>query len=121
MSTVKENLEKARKDAKSLFDRLEKNMAEENAARRTEVADAAERASQLALSVKSLAEGQPADAKQHLREAATELEWIATNAKKIEHASKEQVAEARTEMHDHTREALNHITHAIERGRSKTM
>ena len=120
MSTVKTAIDKARSEAQALEKKIEADTAKRHAELRVEVENTATDAKRLAASIKTLADGQRADAKQHLRDAAARLEEAATHAKSVAGASEAQLRATNHAMFDRAQLALQNISHAIALTRSST-
>ena len=118
MSTTTSALQKARADGQALHEKIAATTAKNHAAIRADLESAALDAKRLGDSLKTLAAGQRADAKQHLQNAATRLEQASADAKAITTASEQQLRAANQAMLDHTRDALLNLSHAIASARS---
>ncbi|MGP6159889.1 MAG: hypothetical protein ACLPYS_20730 [Vulcanimicrobiaceae bacterium] len=113
MSAVKDAVDKARSDARALQQKIEANTAKNQAALRADLESASTHAHQLAASVKTLAEGQRADAKQHLSNAAARLEDAATRAKTAASATELELKKANQAALDRARAAVQNLSHAV--------
>jgi hypothetical protein len=112
MSSASESLQKVRRDLQSLHDRLQKEMAADDAARRVQLDEDAKTAQQLASALKSLMFGQ--SAQPHANEAAARLNDVATEAKKAVNASAARLGEANSAMIANAKAAISHLDKAAE-------
>jgi hypothetical protein len=95
MSNVKETLEKARSEAQDLHKKIDADAAKDNAALRANVQDAAAKAQNLAASLKTIVDGQRADAKQRIADAASQLEDVGCPAQRTQQGDARQGARRR--------------------------
>jgi hypothetical protein len=112
MSSASESLQKLRRDAQSLQEHIQKQMAADDAARRVQLEEDGKTAQQLAAALKSLMFGQ--SAQPHVNEAAARLNDVATEAKNAANASAEKVKEANSAMVDRAKAAVSHLDKAAE-------
>ncbi len=113
MSVVKDAIDKARSDARTLHQKIEAHTAKNQAALHAELESAATQARQLAASVKTFAEGQRADAKEHLKIAAARLEDAATHAKINASATESDLKKAHRATLDRARGAVHSLSQAV--------
>jgi len=113
LSTVDKALEHARKDAQALHKKIQATTAKDHAAIRANLQSSADAASVLALSLKTLAQSQQADTKQHLRDAATVLETAAKDAQAAGSASEATIKVKNTAMLARIRSATQQLSHAL--------
>lgn len=85
MSKLTDAVEEARGDAQALHKKI--TTAKDHAVIRANARTVAVEAAELARAVKGLVESQGADAKQHLKDAASSLQAAATNAQDLVNAS----------------------------------
>lgn len=111
--TVKDGIGKARSEAQKLHQKIAVTTSKGHAMIRADLENAATIATELAASIKTLSEAQRADAKEHLKDAATQLEDAAKHGKTIAGASEKQMQEANAAMLARAREALTDLSHAI--------
>ena len=118
MPTPNDVLQKARKDGQALHEKIAATTAKNHAAIRAELESAAADAKKLGDSLRTLANGQRADAKQHLQNAATRFEQASADAKAISAAGEQQLRAANQAMLGHARTALLNLSHAVASARS---
>jgi hypothetical protein len=80
-------VEQVRSDAQALHKRIQETATKNHAAIRANGSSVAAEASKLASAVRELIEGQRADAKQHLKDAASSLEAAAADTQNLVTAS----------------------------------
>jgi hypothetical protein len=120
MSNTPDILSRARGDAQALHQKIEAATAKNNEAVRSDLQQAGAKAQELAASVKTAAESQRNDARQHLKSAATQLEDAGKRASDLAHASQSQIKDANTAMLGKVRDAAQNISHAIASQRGAT-
>lgn len=118
MSDFKEVLDRARTEAQELHKKIEASTAKNHAALRTDIANAAAQAQKLADSLKTVAQGQRDDAKQHLKDAVSQLEDVAKHAHAVADANETQLKETNRAILQKTRDAAASLSHAIAEQRS---
>ncbi|MBV8425477.1 MAG: hypothetical protein JO349_09800 [Candidatus Eremiobacteraeota bacterium] len=116
--TEKNPLQLARADSQALHQKIAASTAKHHAAIRADLESAALDAKRLGDSLKTLAEAQRADAKQHLKNASARLEQAAADAKAVNSANEHQLQKASRAMNDHARAALLELSHAVASTRS---
>jgi hypothetical protein len=114
MTSTSEALQKVRSDAQVLHERLQRQMAADDAARRVQFEEDAKTAQQLATALKSLMFGQNDQTQQHVNEAAARLSDVATEAQNAVNASAERAKEANSAMMERTKAAISHLNKAAE-------
>jgi hypothetical protein len=119
VSNIKETLDKARGQAQELHKRIDATTAKDNAAMRADVKDSADKAQQLAASLKTIVDGQRADAKRHLEDAASQLEDAAKHARDVASATDAQLKERNRAMLSKVRDAAENISQAVASERTK--
>jgi hypothetical protein len=119
VSNINETLDEARSEAQDLHKRIDATTAKDHAAIRADVKDSAEKAKQLAASLKSIVDGQRADAKRHIEDAASQLEDAAKHAREIESASDAQLKERNKAMLSKVRNAAESLSQAVASERAK--
>jgi hypothetical protein len=112
MSSASESLQRVRHDAQLLQERLQKQMAADDAARRVQLQEDGKTAQQLASALKSVLFGQ--NAQPHVNEATARLNDVATEAKNAANASAEKVKEANSAMVERVKVAVSHLNKAAE-------
>jgi hypothetical protein len=113
MSNLSDSLSRARSDAQALHQKIDAATAKNNEAVRSDLEQAGAKAQQLAASLKTAADSQRNDARQHLKSAASQLEDAGKRASDLAHASQAQIKDANTAMLGKVRDALQNISQAI--------
>jgi ABC-type transporter Mla subunit MlaD len=113
VSTVKDALDQARSEAQDLHKKIEAGRAKDHAALKAEVQDSANKAQQLAASLKSVIDGQRDDAKQHVKDAAAHLDDAAKHARDLASANDAQLKAANQAMLSKVRDAAENLSRAI--------
>jgi predicted nucleotide-binding protein (sugar kinase/HSP70/actin superfamily) len=120
MNSGTESLQKVRSEAQLLHERIQKEMAADDAARRVQLEEDAKTAQQLEAALKSLTFGQNDQTQQHLSEAAARLHDVAAEAKKAVNASADKVKEANSAMRERAEAAISHLNMAAASGPGPT-
>jgi hypothetical protein len=118
VSNINVTLDKARSEAQDLHKRIDATTAKDHAAIR-DVKDSAEKAQQLAASLKTIVDGRRADAKRHIEDAASQLEDAAKHAREIASASDAQLKERNKAMLSKVRNAAESLSQAVASERAK--
>ena len=113
MNTLKDAIEKARSEAQDLHKTIEASTAKNHAAMRAEFQNVATRAHDLSYSAKTLAESQSADAKQHLKDAASSLADTAKHAKTVASAADSDIKQAAAAAVARARDAVRSLGAAV--------
>jgi hypothetical protein len=113
MNNVNDAIQKARAEAQDLHKKIEASTTKNHAALRADLLNLAVQADQLRSSVKTLADGQRADAKQHLKDAAASLEDAAKNAKSVASAGDAQIKGAAQAALSRARDAVQSLSEAV--------
>jgi Mg2+ and Co2+ transporter CorA len=113
MSDMSDILTRARGDAQALHQKIEAARTKNHEAVRTDLQQAGAKAQQLAGSLKTAAESQRNDARQHLKSAASQLEDAGKRASDLGHATQSQINDENTAMLGKVRGAIQNISHAI--------
>jgi hypothetical protein len=119
VSNIKEALDKARSETQDLHKRIDATNAKDKAAIRADVEVSAGKAKQLAASLKTIVDGQRADAKKHIDDAASQLEDAARHARDLANASDAQLKERNRAMLGKVRDAAESISLAVATERTK--
>ena len=119
MSNIKETLDQARSAAQNLHKQIDATTAKDHAAIRADVQNSADKAKQLAASLKTIVDGQRADAKQHIKDAASQLEDAAKHAGELAKASDAQLKEHNKAMLGKVRDAAESLSQAVASERTK--
>jgi hypothetical protein len=119
VSNINVTLDKARSEAQDLHKRIDATTAKDHAAIRADVKDSAEKAQQLAASLKTIVDGRRADAKRHIEDAASQLEDAAKHAREIASASDAQLKERNKAMLSKVRNAAESLSQAVASERAK--
>lgn len=113
MSQLTDALEEARSNAQALHKKIQGTTAKDHASIRANARSVDAEALELARSIKSLLDSQRADAKQHLKDAVSELEAASKDAQAITTASGTELKPKNTEALAHVRSAAQHISQAV--------
>jgi hypothetical protein len=113
MSNISDSLSRARGDAQALHQKIDAATAKNNEAVRSDLEQAGAKAKALAASLKTEAESQRNDARQHLKSAASQLEDAGKRASDLAHATQSQIKDTNTAMLGKVRDALQNISQAI--------
>jgi hypothetical protein len=119
VSNLKEALDKARSETQDLHKRIDATTAKDHAAIRADVEVSADKAKQLAASLKTIVDGQRADAKKHIEDAASQLEDAAKHARDLAKASDAQLKERNRAMLGKVRDAAESLSQAVASERTK--
>jgi hypothetical protein len=120
MTNTSDALTRARGDAQALHRQIEAATAKNSEAVRGDLQQAGTKAQQLAASLKTAAESQRNDARQHLKSAATQLEDAGKRATGLAAATQSQIKDANRAMLGKVRDAVQNISHAISSQRATT-
>jgi hypothetical protein len=120
MSNMSDTLNRARGDAQALHQKIEAATAKNHEAVRSDLQQAGPKAQQLAASLKTAAESQRNDARQHLKSAASQLEDAGKRASDLAQGTQSQIKDANTAMLGKVRGAVQNISHAIASQRGAT-
>jgi hypothetical protein len=120
MSNMSDTLSRARGDGQALHQNIEAATAKNHEAVRSDLQQAGAKAQQLAASLKTAAESQRNDARQHLKSAASQLEDAGKRASNLANATQSQIKDANMEMLGKVRDAVQNISHAISSQRGAT-
>jgi hypothetical protein len=113
VSKVTDAVEEARSDAQALHKRILGTTAKDHAAMRASARSVAAEASELGRAVRGLVQSQQADAKQHLKDAASSLEAAATDAQDLVNASGADVKARNLAALGHVRSATQKLSQAV--------
>jgi hypothetical protein len=113
MNNTLSALMRARSEAQVLQKKAHNATAVKHADIRANLQIVATDARQLEASPKGLAESQDADAKQHLKNAATALDGAANDSKMIATANEADLKKASAKLRAQSTAALKHITRAL--------
>jgi ketosteroid isomerase-like protein len=113
MNNVNDAIQKARAEAQDLHKKIEASTTKNHAAMRADLQNLAVQAVQLGSSVKTLADSQRADAKQHLKDAAASLEDAAKHAKSVASAGDAEIKGAAQATLSRAREAVQSLSEAV--------
>jgi hypothetical protein len=119
MSNIKETLDRARSEAQTLHKNIDATAAKDQAAMRADMKDSAEKAKQLAASLKTIVDGQRADAKQHINDAAVQLDDAAKHARDVATATDDQLKKHNRAMLAKVRDAAENLSQAVASERTK--
>jgi len=118
VTNTKDALARARGEAQDLHRKIEASTAKNHAVIRTDVQNAALQAQALAASLKTVAEAQRTDAKQHLKDAASQLEAAGKVARDVAGASEAQLKQTNRAMLGKVRASLENLSQAVASQRS---
>lgn len=118
MNNVKDALDKARVDAQQLHQGISETTAKNHATIRVELQNAADRARDLAASLKEVADAQEADSKQHIKDATTALDHAAKSAKNIASSNDSDLKAVKAAMLINATAAVRNLSRAVAAKRS---
>ncbi len=110
MSTVTDTLDRARSDARKLHEKIAAATAKNDDALRKELQEVADKAQQLAASLRSDSKGQQSEVAAHLASAAASLESAVASAKDTAHVRADELRERNRMMLTKVRSALKNIS-----------
>lgn len=113
VSKVRDAVEEARSDAQALHKKILGTTAKDHAAIRASARSVATEASELARAIRGLLENQQADAKQHLKDAASSLDAAATDAQYLANASGADVKARNLAALGRVRSATQELSQAV--------
>jgi hypothetical protein len=113
VSKVTDSVEEARSDAQALHKKIRGTTEKNHAAIRASARSIAAEASELSSAVNGLLVSQRADAKQHLKGAATSLEAAATDAQDLVNASDADLRARNTALLGRVRSATQKLSQAV--------
>jgi hypothetical protein len=118
MATIRDRVEHARTEARSLHKQIQASVVNDRASIRAELQDAGVEAHGLATMVKTLARAQANDAKAYLKDAAHILEEAAKQAKEVGRIADTDLKEAAGAMLQRARDAVQSLSYAVASQRS---
>lgn len=110
---MKSAINQARSDLQDLHKQIDAATAKDHAMTRALFEKASVEAQRIAASMKTLADAQRADAKQHLKDAAARLEEAAKGMRDTASASEAELRAKNKDLLDRTRVALRSVSRAI--------
>jgi hypothetical protein len=118
LSNMKDAVALARSDTQALHAKLQATTNKDHGAIRADAKNVASAAQELAVSLKTLAENQQADGKQHLRDAALVLEKAAQDARELGSAGDADVKVRNKAMLQRVRSATQKLSKAVAANRA---
>ncbi len=113
MTTTKDALDHARSEVQDLHKKIDAMHAKDQAALRAELQQSADKAKQLAASLKSVVDGQRSEAKKNIKNATTQLEDAVKHAHDLAGANEAKLKEAHAAMLSKVRGAAQNLSHAV--------
>lgn len=113
MNKVTDAVEEARSDAQALHKRIAGTTSKNHAAIRANARTVADEASELARTLAELIESQRAEAKQHLKDAASSLKAAATDAQGLVNASDADLKAKNVAVLGRVRSATQQLSQAV--------
>lgn len=118
LNNVKDALEQARGAAQDLHKKIDESTGKSQAELRADLQNVAAQARELGNSLKAIAEGQKADAKQHVEHAASSFEDAAKHAETAASATGGDIKRAAQATLSRTRDAAESLSEAVAAKRS---